>query len=140
MCSDGAESVDRIVALVKHEFPLAKLYVRSFDRGHTLRLIAAGADYEIRETFESAMSFGEQVLTGLGFETVIVAETMAEVRTRDRERRELQVVGGITAGRSLMRGNVATPEPEPLAPPQHAPLTLNEGAAAVIGRDGPRSR
>jgi glutathione-regulated potassium-efflux system protein KefB len=135
VCSDGAEAVDRIVGLVKHEFPLAKLYVRSFDRGHTLRLIAAGVDYEIRETFESAMSFGEQVLTGLGFEAGTVAETMADVRARDRERLELQVVGGITAGRSLMRGNLATPEPEPLARPQHPPRTLNEGAAAVIGRE-----
>jgi glutathione-regulated potassium-efflux system protein KefB len=133
VCSDGQEAVDRIVGLVRHEFPLAKLYVRSFDRGHTLRLIAAGVDYEIRETFESAMSFGEQVLTGLGFEAGTVAETMADVRARDRERLELQVVGGITAGRSLMRGNLATPEPEPLARPQHPPRTLNEGAAAVIG-------
>jgi len=140
VCSDGPEAVDRIVGLVKHEFPLAKLFVRSFDRGHTLRLIAAGVDYEVRETFESAMSFGEQVLTGLGFAAGTVAETMADVRTRDRERLELQVVGGITAGRSLMRGNVATPEPEPLARPQHAARTLNEGAAAVIGRDDPQPR
>jgi glutathione-regulated potassium-efflux system protein KefB len=135
VCSDGPEAVDRIVGLVRHEFPLAKLYVRSFDRGHTLRLIAAGVDYEIRETFESAMSFGEQVLKGLGFEADAVVETMTDVRARDRERLELQVVGGPTAGRSLMRGNVATPEPEPLARPQRATRTLNEGAAAVIGRD-----
>jgi glutathione-regulated potassium-efflux system protein KefB len=135
VCSDGPEAVDRIVGLVRHEFPLARLYVRSFDRGHTLRLIAAGVDYEIRETFESAMSFGEQVLAGLGFEADAVAETMADVRARDRERLELQVVGGITAGRSLMRGNLATPEPEPLARPQRPPRTLNEGAAAVIGRE-----
>jgi glutathione-regulated potassium-efflux system protein KefB len=140
VCSDGPEAVDRIVGLVKHEFPLAKLYVRSFDRGHTLRLIAAGVDYEIRETFESAMSFGEQVLAGLGFEAEAVAETMLDVRARDRERLELQVVGGISAGRSLMRGNLATPEPEPLARPQHGPRTLNEGAAAVIGREEPPPR
>jgi glutathione-regulated potassium-efflux system protein KefB len=137
VCSDKPEVVDRIVAVVKHEFPLARLYVRSFDRGHSLRLIAAGVDYQIRETFESAMSFGEQVLEGLGFEAGVVAETMADVRARDRERLELQVVGGITAGRSLMRGNLSTPEPEPLARPQHEARTLNEGAAAVIGGDEP---
>ena len=140
VCSDKPEAVDRIVAVAKHEFPLARLYVRSFDRGHTLRLIAAGVDYEIRETFESAMSFGERVLAGLGFEAAAVAETMADVRARDRERLELQVVDGITAGRSLMRGNVATPEPEPLARPQRETRTLNEGAAAVIGRDEPPAR
>ena len=140
VCSDGPEAVDRIVALARHEFPLAKLYVRSFDRGHTLRLIAAGVDYEIRESFESAMSFGEQVLRGLGFEAGAVAETMEDVRARDRERLELQIVGGITAGRSLMRGNLATPEPEPLARPQREPQTLNEGAAVVIGREEPPPR
>jgi len=137
VCSDGPEAVDRIVGLVRHEFPLAKLYVRSFDRGHTLRLIAAGVDYEIRESFESAMSFGEQVLAGLGFEAGAVAETMADVRARDRERLEMQIVGGITAGRSLMRGNLATPEPEPLVRPQREPRTLNEGAAAVIRPEEP---
>ena len=56
------------------------------------------------------------------------------------ERLELQVVGGITAGRSLMRGNLVTPEPEPLARPQREPRTLNEGAAAVIGREEPPPR
>jgi glutathione-regulated potassium-efflux system protein KefB len=86
------------------------------------------------------MRFGEQVLAGLGFEADAVAETMADVRARDHERLELQVVGGITAGRSLMRGNLVTPEPEPLARPQHAPRTLNEGAAAVIGREEPPPR
>jgi len=62
------------------------------------------------------------------------------LRARDRERLELQVVGGITAGRSLMRGNLTTPEPEPLARPQREARTLNEGAAAVIRRDGPPAR
>jgi glutathione-regulated potassium-efflux system protein KefB len=140
VCSDRPEAADRIVEVARHEFPLAKLFVRSFDRGHTLRLIAAGVNYEVRETFESAMVFGEQVLAGLGFEASAVAETMADVRARDRERLALQVVGGITAGRSLMRGNLATPEPEPLVRPQHESRALNQDAAAVIERPESPSR
>ena len=39
VCIDQPELADRIVALAKHQFPQAQLYVRSFDRGHALRLI-----------------------------------------------------------------------------------------------------
>jgi glutathione-regulated potassium-efflux system protein KefB len=132
VCVDDAQAADRIVELAKHEFPLARLYVRSFDRGHTLRLIAAGVDYQLRETFESAIAFGAEVLRGLGVADDVVAETMEDVRRRDRERLELQVVGGITAGRSLLRGNVATPEPAPLTRPQRETVALNPAAADAI--------
>ncbi|KKD57375.1 potassium transporter [Stenotrophomonas maltophilia] len=44
VCVDKAEAADRIVELVAHEFPQAKLMVRSFDREHSLRLIHAGVD------------------------------------------------------------------------------------------------
>ena len=37
-------------------FPARKLFVRSFDRGHTLELLAQGVDYQMRETFASASS------------------------------------------------------------------------------------
>src|SRR2546427_6241674 len=37
VCVDKAEAADRIVELVSHEFPQAKLMVRSFDREHSLR-------------------------------------------------------------------------------------------------------
>jgi glutathione-regulated potassium-efflux system protein KefB len=52
ICIDDRAATDRIVELVNSEFPVAELYVRSFDRGHTLSLIGAGVAYEIRETFE----------------------------------------------------------------------------------------
>ena len=58
VCVEKPEVADRIVELVKPEFPHAKLFVRAFDRGHALRLIKAGVDYQIRETFESALVFG----------------------------------------------------------------------------------
>jgi len=132
VCIDKAEAADRIVEIAKHEFPQAKLFVRSFDRGHTLRLIKAEVAFELRETFESAMVFGEQVLRGLGFEDAEVAETMEDVRRRDAERLQLQLAGGITAGRSLMRGNLSTPEPAPLTPPQREPRALDPATAAVI--------
>jgi glutathione-regulated potassium-efflux system protein KefB len=132
VCIDRPEAADRIVELAKHEFPLAKLYVRSFDRGHTLRLVSAGVAYELRETFESAMAFGAQVLKGLGFDAAEVDETMDDVRRRDQERLQLQMVGGVTAGRSLLRGNQTMPEPVPLTRPQRESRALNPAAAEVI--------
>jgi glutathione-regulated potassium-efflux system protein KefB len=135
VCVDDAQAADRIVELAKHEFPLARLYVRSFDRGHTLRLIAAGVDYQLRETFESAIAFGAEALRGLGVADEEVEETMADVRRRDRERLDLQAVGGIAAGRGLLRGNVATPEPAPLTRPQRETVALNPAAALAIEQD-----
>jgi glutathione-regulated potassium-efflux system protein KefB len=135
VCVDDAAAADRIVEIAKHEFPLAKLYVRAFDRGHVMRLVGAGVEYQVRETFESALQFGEQVLRGLGFADDEVLETMADVRRRDTERLELQLAGGITAGRALLRGNLTTPEPAPLTRPQRATRALNDAAAAAIERD-----
>jgi glutathione-regulated potassium-efflux system protein KefB len=133
---DRPAAADRIVELTRHEFPHARLFVRAFDRGHALRLVQAGVEYQLRETLESALLFGERVLAGLGFEAEEVAETMADVRRRDGERFELQLAGGITAGRALMRGNLATPEPAPLVRPQHGPRALNPEAAAAIAHGG----
>ena len=113
VCIDKPEAADKIVELCRSEFPLAKLYVRSFDRGHSLRLIHAGVDFQIRETFESALLFSEAVLTGLGLDEDAAREAIAEVRERDEQRIELELIGGLEAGRKLIRGNAETPEPSP---------------------------
>lgn len=131
VCVDKPEVADRIVQLVKSEFPLTKLFVRAFDRGHSIRLIQSGVEYQIRETFESALTFGEQVLIDLGFSAAEVEETIADVRRRDDERLVLQLAGGIEAGRSLMRGNMTTPQPAPYVKPRREGRLLNEDEAGV---------
>ena len=57
VCVDKPEATDRIVALLKSEFPHAKIFARSFDRGHSMRLVQAGADYQLRELFEILAHF-----------------------------------------------------------------------------------
>ena len=52
VCVSDTERVNRIVDLINEQFPDTKLYVRSYDRGHTLDLIKKGVNYELRETFE----------------------------------------------------------------------------------------
>ncbi len=137
VCVNDPVAADRIVEIVKSEFPVAKLFVRSFDRGHTLRLIEARVDYQIRETFESGLAFGRAVLSGLGFDAVDVEETMRDVRKRDEERLALQLVGGVTAGRQLLRGNMATPEPEPFTAPKTKAQPLSPSTAEVMDEDEP---
>lgn len=132
VCIDKQESADRIVALCKAEFPHAKLFVRAFDRGHSLRLIKAGVDYQIRETFESALTFSGAVMRELGFDDFEVAETIEEVRERDAARLELEIAGGLEAGRVLIRGNVQTPQPTPFTRPRREGRALNEEAAEAI--------
>jgi glutathione-regulated potassium-efflux system protein KefB len=133
VCVDKPEAADRIVELVKSEFPHAKLFARAYDRGHSLRLVKAGVDYQIRETFESALAFSRAVLIDLGVEEAEAADVIEDVRRRDEQRFELQVAGGLAAGRALMRGNVQTPQPAPLVTPQREGKALNEEAAEVIG-------
>ena len=55
------------------------------------------------------------------------AETIGDVRRRDEERFTLQLSGGLQAGRALMRGNMATPQPAPYIKPRregHSPRAL----------------
>ena len=129
VCVDRRASADRIVEVVKSEFPLAQLLVRSYDRGHTLDLVAAGVDYQIRETFESAMKFGETALLALGVPEDEVAEIVEGVRKRDADRLELQMVDGLLAGRDLMKRNL--PTPTPLTPPKREGRPLSEETAVI---------
>ncbi|WP_395944499.1 monovalent cation:proton antiporter-2 (CPA2) family protein [Brevundimonas sp.] len=137
VCVDKPEAADRIVELVKSEFPTTKIMARAFDRGHSMRLIQAGVDYQIRETFESALKFGERALVELGLEEAEAAETIGDVRRRDEARLDLQLTGGLKAGRQLMRGNMPTPQPAPYIKPRREGRLLNEDEA---GPPAPKAR
>jgi len=135
VCIDKAEQADRIVEIVKAEFPLAKVLVRSFDRGHSIRLLGAGVDYQIRETFESAMRFGEAALVEIGIPEDEAAEIIAGVRKRDEERFAIQMAEGIYAGRDLMVKQ-REPTPTPLSPPRRTAQALTPETAAVAEEPG----
>ncbi|HEX5678673.1 MAG TPA: monovalent cation:proton antiporter-2 (CPA2) family protein [Alcanivorax sp.] len=113
VCVDDPHAADRIVELCQSAFPNARLYVRAFDRGHSLRLNKVGVQFEIRETFESALVFSRAVLTGLGLDEAEAFDVIDDVRERDKQRVELELIGGLEAGRKMIRGNAETPEPEP---------------------------
>ena len=129
VCVDDRAAADRIVQLARSEFPQAKLLVRSYDREHSLKLIGAGVDYQVRETFHSAMAFGQAALLQLGVPEEEAAAIAAEVRRRDAERLELEIAGGLAAGAALIHGNV--PRPTPFTTPKKAPQALSDETAAV---------
>ncbi len=131
VCVDTREVADRIVALVQQEFPGAKLYVRSYDRGHTLALLARNVAYELRETYESALTFGRKALEGLGLSSEEAGEVEADVRRRDLARLALQQAQGIYAGLDLMRPQTQ-PTPEPLSEPEQEAEALNPEAEEII--------
>jgi CPA2 family monovalent cation:H+ antiporter-2 len=108
VCVARREVSNQIVDLVMSEFPNAKVFARSWDRGHTLELLGKGVDYELRETFESAIAFGGETLRALGLAAEEVADVVAQVRRRDSDRLAQQLVG------QTIDGQV---QPEPLIVP-----------------------
>jgi len=137
VCIDDREAANRIVELANQEFSQAKLLVRSFDREHSLALVAAGVDFQIRETFESAVQFGEAALVELGVPEEEAANIASEVRRLDAERFELEMAAGdIRAGIPKMLGNIpAKPTPTPFTTPRREARPLNEEAAEAIGEE-----
>jgi glutathione-regulated potassium-efflux system protein KefB len=132
VCVDNPDTADKVVALVKAEFPGSLLYVRSFDRGHSLRLLAAGVDFEKRETVDSAFAFGRRTLEGLGLDPERAALVDAEMRERDGARLVLQQAEGIYGGLDML---ITRPVPEPLSIVRREAKRLNPDANETVPKD-----
>lgn len=130
VCVDKADVALRIVELVKAEFPLVQVFARAYDRGAALSLIAAGVDYQLRETLESALVFGCYALTKLGVPEPEAEAIMEEVRRRDEQRLAVQQVEGLYGGRQYFQGN--RPSPTPLTTPKRTGRSGNAEAEAVL--------
>jgi monovalent cation:proton antiporter-2 (CPA2) family protein len=129
ICVDNQDDTSRIVDLTKAEFPGTKIFARSYDRGHTLQLLAKDVDYELRETFESAMKFGGKALAAIGLDADRVDIVQEFIRTRDRDRIAVQQAEGIYAGIDMLRQR---PKMAPFSEPQRAGRALNEEAEEII--------
>ena len=111
ICTQGKAATDRIVDLVQSEYPNATLFVRSYDRVHTLSLRGRGVQHDVRETFESALVFGRETLEELGVEPDDALAIGDDIRRRDLARLELQAVEGLAAGRHMLHTKPVKPEP-----------------------------
>src|SRR5690606_14289504 len=120
VCIDDRAAADLIVELARHQFPQAKLLVRSFDREHSLKLVNAGVEFQIRETFESAVAFGEAALRAVGIDADEAARIAEQVRRTDAERFELETASNdARAGIPTLLSNTGNaPKPRPFTPPR----------------------
>ncbi|WP_267530759.1 monovalent cation:proton antiporter-2 (CPA2) family protein [Acinetobacter oleivorans] len=128
VCVDSKETTNRIVELVTHEFPLAKLLVRSYDREHSLHLVKQKVDFMIRETFESAIKFGGVILQELGVDEDEVERITEEIRDLDNERFETEIAADdVNAGVGMQYTHTHHPRPTaPLIRPKREGRILNK--------------
>lgn len=128
VCVDSKETTNRIVELVTHEFPLAKLLVRSYDREHSLHLVKQKVDFMIRETFESAIKFGGVILQELGVGEDEVERITEEIRDLDNERFETEIAADdVNAGVGMQYTHTHHPRPTaPLIRPKREGRILNK--------------
>lgn len=118
VCVDRAEDGTRITELLKSECPLLPVVARATDRRHSVDLLRAGADLQVRETFESAVVMGAAALEHLGIDAAEIAAISARIRSRDQDRLQLEIVGGMYAGKALFSGRRQVPaEPQTSEPP-----------------------
>ena len=111
ICIDDAHATTRIVEIAKHVCPNTRLIVRAFDREHAFELVKAQADFFVRETFEAAMSIGNEAVKMLGADESQSAEICERVRRIDKERFALEVAGDTIAGRALLLKNAPPKAP-----------------------------
>jgi len=107
--TDDAEATTRTVELMKHEYPMVPVLARAFDRHHANVLMRAGADFQMRETLESALAVAAEALARLGDDPSDVADLLVTFRQQDAERLELEIIGGPQAGKGHIIGNSARP-------------------------------
>ncbi|WP_028920380.1 monovalent cation:proton antiporter-2 (CPA2) family protein [Pseudoxanthomonas suwonensis] len=126
VCIDDRAAATQIAGMCGRLFPQAKVLVRSFDREHALELVALGVDYQIRETFESAVRFGQAALEALDVSPAEAAAVTEEVRRLDAERFALEVAAGdVRAGRPLIIGNTPPATPTPFTTPRRSSKRLD---------------
>lgn len=111
ICIDDAHATTRIVEIAKHVCPNTRLIVRAFDREHAFELVKAQANFLVRETFEAAMSIGNEAVKMLGADESQSAEICERVRRIDKERFALEVAGDTFAGRALLLKNAPPKAP-----------------------------
>ena len=81
---DNKHQATHIVELARKMNPNIKIIARAYDRLHVFDLYQAGADIQVRETFDSALRTGKKVLLAMGMDKEIVDEIGEAYFYRDR--------------------------------------------------------
>ncbi|MDB5524230.1 MAG: potassium efflux system protein [Rhizobium sp.] len=111
VCTHKPEITDRVIDLIQSEYPDARIFARAYDRVHSLSLRARGVEFELRETLESGLLFGQRTIEALGVPESDAIRITEDIRERDEARLQLQQVEGIAAGREMLLNQPVQPEP-----------------------------
>ena len=112
---DGQWDPKVVLAPIMAEWPDLPIIARAFDRTHTIALRQAGVEHVTRETLESAVLMGRDVLATLGTPDTMIDAIEAEYRRRDLERLDLQICSGdaMSGADSIIRGALDFNAPDP---------------------------
>ena len=110
---DEQETSNKIVELIRAEFPNTPLFARAIDREHAAELIRADVTYQIRETYESALAMAEEALRQLEVDDETIEDLMEDTRRRDAERLVIETAEDVYASRHLLRGNIPGANAQP---------------------------
>jgi glutathione-regulated potassium-efflux system protein KefB len=102
---DDRAATLKIVEIAKTQFPDVPVLARAFDREHAIDLSHAGVDWQIRETFESAVTLAQKALEVLDNNPSDSQSVIAQFRQRDIERFAIEREEGLYAAKNLIQGN-----------------------------------
>jgi monovalent cation:proton antiporter-2 (CPA2) family protein len=114
---DGQWDPKPVLEPIRAEWPDLPIIARAYDRVHTIALRQAGVEQVTRETLESAVAMGRDVLATLGTPDAMIDAIEAEYRRRDLERLDLQICSGdmMTGADSIIRSALDFNAPDPAA-------------------------
>ncbi|WGE89568.1 monovalent cation:proton antiporter-2 (CPA2) family protein [Actinobacillus arthritidis] len=116
-----------IVEQIKQEFPLTPIFARTYDRHSAIELTKLHVDFQIRETFESALLLSKAAMVKLGIDEIEANEVIESVRSLDKARFKEELIYGTSA--ELIRKYFT---PKPFVQPQQEAEALNEHAAEIL--------
>lgn len=125
-----SETTTKIAKLIGSEWPEMPLYVRAYDRIHALELMALEVKFFVRETFESSLVLGREMLEGLGRSQEEARDVVEDTKRRDEERLRVQASEGVQAGRSMLHTRPV--RPEPLVTPKGEATALDQRSRDVL--------
>ncbi|MEO0496186.1 MAG: monovalent cation:proton antiporter-2 (CPA2) family protein [Pseudomonadota bacterium] len=125
------ELTNRIVDILREESPDTLLFVRSYDRRHSITLRKANVAYEIRETLGSALKMSEKLLVKLDVPPTQAADIVADVERRDEVRLQRQIEGDIWSGIEEMKTQIT---PEPLLKPEGKARPVDDQSRSLLAR------
>lgn len=117
----------KIVELIKHEYPIIPVLARSYDRVNTVNLIKQHVDYQVRETFESALLLSKVALEKLGATETEAHDVITLVRNLDQERLHEEVLHGFSDELEKKYWSV-----KPFIKPTQEAEALNEETASIL--------